>query len=194
MDPRYDRYRPDVSREHRSADSRDQDRRSEYSSHSFEPRSRYPNAPMGGPIDFDRRTEHGEIHMDHARQVADRLMSSTLVPGRRLDVRNRSSDPPLPSPPPRTGQSARPAPYDSDRPNRHEYRPVLQNLPKMKKTFMQKLPWHKRIVYLLLLGAEWRSGFTSGYLLFRFLPKSGFRLSQILLPSRNWIKAKFKFR
>ena len=64
MDPRYDRYRPDVSRDHRVSDGRDQDRRSEYSGNNFEPRSRYPPAPMGGPIDFDRRpSSRDEVHM-----------------------------------------------------------------------------------------------------------------------------------
>ena len=130
MDPRYDRYRPDVTRDHRTGltlDSRDR------RAYGFEPGPppRHPSTPMGGPIDFDRRTTQGhDEHMaDHARRVADRLMGSDLLNGRSARGRpDREAPLPLPSPPPRA------APYDIDsRPNRHDYRPVLQVLPKMKK-------------------------------------------------------------
>ena len=83
-------------------------------------------------------------------------MSSSLV-SRRLDSRPRSEREtplPLPSPPPRSSSTEhrRPSPYDVDRPNRHEYRPVLQNLPKMKKLLCKNCHGTKGLFQLLSLN------------------------------------------
>ena len=70
------------------------------------------------PMDFDRRSDYSHTS-DYARRVANSLNSRSGLVDRDLVQ--------LPSPP------HRPAPYDIDsRPSRHDYRPILPTLPKLR--------------------------------------------------------------
>ena len=137
------------------------------------------------PIDFDRRPDYSHSS-DYARRVADSLNSRSGLVDRGLVK--------LPSPPHRS------APYDLDsRPSRHDYRPILPTLPKLRPLICKMCDGsngkcdklihyffnnNSRIVHLLQRPTKWRQFSLARDLLLGKLSEERLRLAQKQLHAR----------